>query len=180
VDAILTGVGTVLADDPMLTARSARAPRRIAQRIVIDPQARTPRDSALVRSAGSVPVVIVCGPGASEPSRSALAAAGVEVVEAPPGPGGLDLAAALRALAARFDLTTVLVEAGPRLLGSICEADLADALLVYVAPMLLADAEALPAASGRAAPALAGGRRFELVRARPCAGDIELAYTRSG
>ena len=178
VDAIITGIGTALADDPMLTARGARPPRRIARRVVIDPELRLPRDSALARTAREAPLVVVCGGSAPSSAHAALTGAGAQVIEATDGPGGLDLRAAFAQLAARFDITTAMVEAGPGLVGSLLEADLADTLLVYIAPMVLADNEAIGPAAGRAAPDLSDGRRFELLRTRVVGPDVELHYRR--
>src|SRR5690606_12864711 len=116
----------------------------------------------LVRSAREAPLVVVCGAGAGSSARAALIEAGAAIVEAPGAVGGLDLRAAVAQLASQFDITTAMVEAGPGLVGSLIEADLADALLVYVAPMLLADREAIGPAAGREAPDLSDARRFRL------------------
>lgn len=178
VDAILTGAGTVLADNPLLTARGERAPRRVAQRIVIDPELATPLSSALVQTARQAPLAIVCAPGAGSAQREALSDAGAQIIEAPAAPGGLNLRSALADLATRFGLTTALVEAGPRLIGSLIAEDLADALLVYIGPMALADGAAPGPATGRAAPALADARGFELVNARRIGPDAALYYRR--
>jgi diaminohydroxyphosphoribosylaminopyrimidine deaminase/5-amino-6-(5-phosphoribosylamino)uracil reductase len=179
VDAIITGIGTALADDPMLTARGPRPHRRIAHRAVIDPELRLLRDSALARTAREAPLVVICAASAAASARAALADAGARVIDAPEGPGGLDLRAAFTQLAFRFDITTAMVEAGPGLFGSLLEADLADALLVYLAPMVLADNEAIGPAAARAAPDLSDARRFELLRTRIVGPDVELLYRRA-
>lgn len=128
--AILTGVGTVLADDPQLTVR---LPDGIdfspPLRVVLDRAARTPA-AARVRDA-SAPTLIVHGRGASVPGVETLAVAATA--------GRLDLDATLRALAQR-GLNEVQVEAGPTLSGALVAAGLVDELLLYVAPTLLGDA----------------------------------------
>lgn len=183
VDAIITGVGTVLADDPMLTARGVRRVRRTAKRVILDSLLRTPAESAIVRSAGEVPTIIVCAASALEDGRrlrekNELQAAGVRVLPVADGPEGLHVEQVLAFLAREEGVTNVLVEAGPRLLGSFFEADAVDEALVYMAPMLLADSYARGAAEGREAPRLSDARRFDLARVKRLGGDVELTYRR--
>lgn len=159
VDVILTGVGTVLADDPLLTARRARSPRRIAMRAVVDPSLRTPPTSRLVRTIAEAPLTIFCAEHLGASNRAdALRDRGATVVPTPPHPTDpavsvsvrLDLAHALRWLVVERDATNVLVEAGPGLVGSLAKHTLLDELRVFVAPMLFGDGAALqPAAIGQ-------------------------------
>ncbi|MBC7834086.1 MAG: dihydrofolate reductase family protein, partial [Phycisphaerales bacterium] len=76
------------------------------------------------------------------------------------------------------DASNVLVEAGPTLTGSLLDADLVDEALVYVAPLLLGDEQALAPAVGHAAPRIADARRFQLVRASRLGPDAVLRYRR--
>jgi diaminohydroxyphosphoribosylaminopyrimidine deaminase/5-amino-6-(5-phosphoribosylamino)uracil reductase len=184
-DAVLTGIGTVLADNPLLTARGVRR-RRTARRIVVDPGLRIPERSALLGSLDAAPLTVACAPFTRDEALRAkaarLRARGVEVVELPPDPEarpGLSMEALLRHLATAHNTATVLVEAGPRLVGSLMQADLADELLVFVAPAALADAAALPPASGAEAPTMRHARRFTLLRAHALAGDAVLLYRRA-
>lgn len=187
VDAILTGIGTVLADDPQLTVRSARPPRRTPLRVVADSDLSIPLDCALVRSARQTPVVVMTArelvhAGITAQRRAALEAAGVRVIGVR-GPGmvggrGLDLRELLHILAAELGASTVLVEAGAGLCGSLLNEDLIDELYVYVAPLLLGDESAKPVAIGRVAHTLSSGRRFSLWRSRPVGDDVELIYRR--
>lgn len=173
VDAVLVGLGTVLADDPMLTARGVRRIRRVAARVVLDTDGRLPDDAALVRTAGQAPTVVVTASDRAYPD-------GVRALRVGRGPGGVDLAGTLARLSDEHGVASVLVEAGPRVLGSLLEADLVDEAFVHVAPMVLGDAEAMGAATGRVAPALADGRRFSVVRAAAVergglgVGDVEV------
>lgn len=175
VDAILTGVGTALADDPLLTARGVRRIRRVARRIVIDPRMETPLDSQLVRSAHDTPLEFWT---TIDERRAAYEKAGATVVCGPTDDRRLDLRACLERLAASHDATMVLVEAGPALMGSLLEADLVDEARVYVAPMLLADHEALPPVRGRVADQLADATRFTLAETRRFGDDVRLRYAR--
>lgn len=180
VDAILTGMGTVRADDPLLIARGVHV-RRTALRVVIDPRLEIDPRSALVRSVEQAPLLVVTlENAASEDSARAreLRQAGVELLESR-GAEGVDLPAMLRYLAGERGVSNVLVEAGPGLLGRLFRQDLVDEAHVYIAPMLLGDAEALSAADMGEAPSLDAARRLTLLRSRVLAGDAQLVYRRA-
>jgi len=181
VDVVLTGVGTVLADDPLLTARDVPT-RRVSRRVVVDPLLQTPAHSALVRSADVAPVTIACGEdAASGPSADALRAAGAELISPPSAgdpdaPHRLDLAWLLRRLVADHDATTVLVEAGARLVGSLIGADLVHEALVFIGPRLLADERAMPPAAGLVREAMAQAGVWDLTLVRRCGDDAMLRW----
>jgi diaminohydroxyphosphoribosylaminopyrimidine deaminase / 5-amino-6-(5-phosphoribosylamino)uracil reductase len=181
VDAILTGLGTVRVDDPLLTAREGPPPRRLAKRILVDPQLQIPARSRLVQSAREVPTLIACSETAygwpSGPHKH-LVKSGIELLPLPPGPGGLDLGQLFRQLAQHHQISTIMVEAGATLLGSLFHADLIDQAVVYIAPMILGDDRAKPVASGGIAETLHQARRLELCRVNQLAGDVELVYLR--
>ena len=170
VDAILTGMGTVMADDPALTVRHGK-PRTRPVRVVLDPDLDIPLDRQLVRTARETPTIVCCEAklataGISETRRAELAKAGVRILGCPAGPGGLDLQEAMKSLYASFGVTSVLVEGGAGLLGSLFEADAVDMAIAYIAPMLLGDELARSVAVGRVAPALSSGVRLRLGRVR--------------
>ncbi len=182
VDAVITGIGTIVADDPMLNTRTPRPPRRIARRVVADSDLDIPLDCRVVSTAREWPTTVVCTQEMltaeiSRTKRDALLAAGVELIGVPAGPrGGVDLRALLRELVLRHIATNVMVEAGPGLLGSFFADDLIDEAVVYVAPMLLGDELARAVAVGRIAERLANARIMELVRVKALLGDVELTY----
>jgi diaminohydroxyphosphoribosylaminopyrimidine deaminase/5-amino-6-(5-phosphoribosylamino)uracil reductase len=183
VDAIVTGLGTVRADDPLLTVREGASPRRRPARVVIDPELEIWLESRLVKTAGDAPVVVACSETAMRAAplaskRDRLAQAGVELQPLPPGPGGLDIGLLLDRLCTERGACSVLVEGGPILLGSLLQADLVDVAVVYIAPLVLADEHARPLASGRVAETLTQGRRLELLRVKPLGPDIEALYVR--
>lgn len=167
VDAVLVGSGTVAADDPMLTARGVRRVRRAAARVVLDTGGGLSHDSALVRTAGQTPTVVVTATEAAFPAP-------VRVLRVGRGDGGVDIREAVGRLWTELGAASVLVEAGPRVLGSLLEAGLIDEAFVHVAPMVLGDAGAAGVAVGRSAPGLADGRRFSVVRSKVVGGDVEL------
>jgi len=184
VDAILTGIGTVSADDPTLTARGVRRVRRVARRVVVDPDMRIPLDSTLVRTTDVAPVTVACSEGASidearwEALRR-LEARRVEVIALPlTRSAELDLEALLRRLVDRENTTRVLLEAGPRLLGSMFDEGLIDEAIVYVAPIMFADDRPRSAARGRVVEHLNQALPYRLVRAKRLGEDVELWYRR--
>ena len=131
--AVLTGIGTVLADDPQLNVREIRTDRQ-PLRVVIDSQLRMPVDARIL-SGGT----LIYTASMVEAKRTALQAQGAEVVTLAGADGQVDLPAVLRDLARR-GINEVLVEAGRTLNGALLQAGLVDELVLYLAPKLLGDA----------------------------------------
>ena len=127
--ALLTGVGTVLQDDPQLTVRAIETPRQ-PLRIVVDRHGRTPA-SARVLADGNALIVTAGERNAAWPSA-------LEVLALPDADGRVDHAALVRALAVR-GVNELHVEAGAKLTGALVEAGLVDELLLYVAPAMIGD-----------------------------------------
>ena len=151
-DAILTGIGTILADNPSLTDRTTLPRRSPLLRVILDSALRTPPDSALLRNAASDLLILCSDDTTQAPTdrESALRARTAEVVRIPTIHGHLDLNAALKALAERHILS-VLVEAGSTLNGSLLRANLVDRLVLYYAESELG-LHALPFATGFDSP----------------------------
>lgn len=141
-DAILVGIETVLADDPLLTCRGAA--RRQPARIVVDGRLRIPADCRLLETADASPVVVVTRAGGeNREAASYVRAAGAELLALPAGAGGVDLAALLDELGRR-EHTRLLVEGGARVLTSFIDGGLADELRVYVSSGQAGTVEGLP------------------------------------
>jgi diaminohydroxyphosphoribosylaminopyrimidine deaminase/5-amino-6-(5-phosphoribosylamino)uracil reductase len=124
-DAILVGIGTVLADDPLLTCRLPGMEARSPVRIVLDRSLRIPGESRLVHSARSTPLWVVTSNAAEAPAAAMLGAEGGQVIRVAATPAGLDLAAVLHALAER-GITRLLVEGGARVASSFVAGNLVD------------------------------------------------------
>jgi diaminohydroxyphosphoribosylaminopyrimidine deaminase/5-amino-6-(5-phosphoribosylamino)uracil reductase len=133
-DAVLVGIGTALADDPLLMP-SPRT-RRPVLRVVLDSRLRLPAGSRLARTAGarSPVLALCCAPGRAR--RRELESAGVEVAEVRGVGGRVSLPAALGALAAR-GVTSVMAEGGGEVLGSFLAHRLLDQVALFRAPLLL-------------------------------------------
>jgi diaminohydroxyphosphoribosylaminopyrimidine deaminase/5-amino-6-(5-phosphoribosylamino)uracil reductase len=150
-DAIAVGIGTVLTDDPLLTARPSadvtktapldpKAPRQ-PLRVIFDSQARLPLDSQLLHTLDQAPVLVVADPDAPKDRISALRNAGADVLQT----NGLE--PALRELGAR-NITSLFLEGGKTLATSFLSADLIDESRTFIAPMLLGRQPELPRRAG--------------------------------
>ncbi|HEY3678049.1 MAG TPA: bifunctional diaminohydroxyphosphoribosylaminopyrimidine deaminase/5-amino-6-(5-phosphoribosylamino)uracil reductase RibD [Bradyrhizobium sp.] len=125
-DAILVGIGTVQADDPLLTCRLPGMAARSPIRVVLDRALRIPGTSRLVHSARETPLWVVTSELAEAPAATKLGGAGAQVIRIAPSAGpGLDLAAVLHALAGK-GITRLMVEGGARVASSFVSADLVD------------------------------------------------------
>jgi diaminohydroxyphosphoribosylaminopyrimidine deaminase / 5-amino-6-(5-phosphoribosylamino)uracil reductase len=153
-DAVCVGIGTALADDPLLTARevdvrTARQPTRV----VFDSAARLPLDSRLVGSIAEAPLLVIAAPAAPADRVDVLKAAGAEVVVCDGDPPAR-VAAALGELGRR-GVTSLLLEGGPILAGAFLDAREVDELRLFIAPVVLGGAHARPLAEGTGAALIA-------------------------
>ena len=156
-DAVLTGIGTVLADDPLLTCRLPGMHSPV--RVILDGLLRLPIESRLVSTAGTTPVWVVTGEGAAREREQALAARGVEVLRVARVGGALDLAAALKRLGER-GITRIMVEAGPILATALLRADLVDQAVLLRSPIEVG-ADGIDALDGLPLTALTRSQRLE-------------------
>ncbi|AGL02224.1 bifunctional diaminohydroxyphosphoribosylaminopyrimidine deaminase/5-amino-6-(5-phosphoribosylamino)uracil reductase RibD [Desulfoscipio gibsoniae] len=135
-DAILVGVGTVLADDPSLTTRLPEGGGKDPVRIILDSKARTPETARVITQSSEAPTIIVTTPGAPPERVRLLREAGARVLEVTGGEGGIDLGVLLHELGRR-EITGVLVEGGARVNGSFITCNLVDKVNWFIAPKLI-------------------------------------------
>jgi diaminohydroxyphosphoribosylaminopyrimidine deaminase/5-amino-6-(5-phosphoribosylamino)uracil reductase len=151
-DALVTGIGTIVADDPLLTDRSSLPRRRRLLRVILDSRLRLAPKSRIVKSADKDLLVFTAAPLKSAKARK-LQDAGVEIVHVSQKRGLLDLKSVLGELGRR-EFLNVLLEAGPRLNGSALAANLVDRLFLFYAPKIAGHSNT-PLASGSAIAKLA-------------------------
>jgi diaminohydroxyphosphoribosylaminopyrimidine deaminase/5-amino-6-(5-phosphoribosylamino)uracil reductase len=172
-DAILVGIGTVIADDPDLTARPP-GPRRAA-RVVLDGTARLPLDSRLARSARVTPVWVAVTQRAPNEQCAALKSLGCEIL-AFSGTGPIPIEPLLRELGRR-GVTNLLVEGGGQVLGSFLDAHQVDAVDVFVAPLVEGGSHACTPARGLGVATMAEALRLDWQEVSLLDGDIRLRGT---
>lgn len=156
-DAVAVGIGTALADDPLLTARLDE-PSGQPARVVFDSQARLPVESALVRSVDEAPLIVICAPEAASARRDALERAGAEVIVTPGRTHQARLEAALDELGRR-EVQDLLVEGGPTLAGTLFDAGEIDQMRLFIAPVLVGASEARAVLEGEGVARIADGTR---------------------
>jgi diaminohydroxyphosphoribosylaminopyrimidine deaminase/5-amino-6-(5-phosphoribosylamino)uracil reductase len=161
-DAVLTGIGTALADDPLLTCRLPGMADRSPVRVVLDGWLRMRLDSRLVASARETPLWIISGTEAARDREQALRAAGAELLRVPSPGGRLDLTAVLELLAAR-GITRLMVEAGPILAAAMLDADLVDEAALLRSSEVIGP-DGIDALEGLPLTALTRSARLELIR----------------
>jgi len=145
-DAILTGIGTVLADDCLLTDRTGEERSRPLLRVVLDSQLRLPSESQMVASCNN-DVLVVTTSAASVERRKRLESKGVRVEVLEGADGRADLRA-LTAILAREQYQSLMIEAGSRVNWSALESGVADKIYFYYAPKILGGTQSLPVAGG--------------------------------
>jgi len=134
-DALLTGIGTVLADDPRLSDRTGEPRRRKLLRAIVDSRLRLPLRSEIVKSA-QTDVVVFTIQSTGSPKARALQRAGVEIFRVPARHGQVDLHAVIRELGKR-EMLNVLLEAGAALNGAALQAGIVDKMILFYAPKIM-------------------------------------------
>lgn len=168
-DAILTGLGTALADDCLLTDRSGLDRSRPLLRIVLDSQLRLPVTSAIVRSARG-DVVVAATSAAPAERRRALESAGVTVWILSAVGGRVSLPGVVERLAAERR-QSLMIEAGSRVNWSALESGVADKIFFYYAPKILGGMQSLPVAGGPGRRSRTDAILLRNVKLHPIAGD---------
>ncbi|WP_018922155.1 bifunctional diaminohydroxyphosphoribosylaminopyrimidine deaminase/5-amino-6-(5-phosphoribosylamino)uracil reductase RibD [Salsuginibacillus kocurii] len=173
-DAILTGIQTVLADDPSLTVRLPGINRQ-PKRIILDSGLQM-RPNAKMLTDNSAPVFIYTGADASHEKQAALEKAGAKVVRLKKGP--YDVTSVLKDLAS-LEVTSLLIEGGSTVIGSFIQYGYVDEWVSYTAPLLLAGKEAVPSAGGEGISQLADALPMEVVHTGMAGPDIKIVARRT-
>jgi diaminohydroxyphosphoribosylaminopyrimidine deaminase / 5-amino-6-(5-phosphoribosylamino)uracil reductase len=169
-DAVAVGIGTALADDPLLTARIEAVPRQ-PRRVVFDSEARLPLDGKLVASSGEAPLIVVASRAASRTAVQSLEAAGAEVIVASGANEAARVSSALDELGER-EVQSLLLEGGPHLAGAFVEAGEVDELAVFVAPVLAGGREARTGVEGEGVEQIAEAVRALSTQVEELEGDV--------
>jgi diaminohydroxyphosphoribosylaminopyrimidine deaminase / 5-amino-6-(5-phosphoribosylamino)uracil reductase len=156
-DAVAVGIGTALADDPLLTARVDGVHRQ-PRRIVFDSEARLPLDSQLVRGAAELPLTVVISRAAPRLAADALEIAGAEVIVATGENEPARVRNALSLIGAT-GITSILLEGGPHLAGAFFDAGEVDEIRLFVAPVVLGGSHARDPLEGEGVERIAEATR---------------------
>ncbi len=175
-DAVLAGVGTVVADNPELTCRIEGFRPTPVVRVIVDSHLRTPLTSKLVRTAANAPIWFLIRDGVDPARRAAFIDLGAKVIDVNAGAVGIDLPDAMTALA-QEGLTRVLVEGGGQVAASFIRADLVDRVAWFHAPAVMGG-DGWPGVQGFGIEKLAMMPRFVRHRVTPLGGDMLTEFKR--
>ncbi|MEW4487436.1 bifunctional diaminohydroxyphosphoribosylaminopyrimidine deaminase/5-amino-6-(5-phosphoribosylamino)uracil reductase RibD [Thalassoglobus sp. JC818] len=170
-DGVLTGIGTVLVDDPLLTARP-QGPR-VPTRIILDRQLRLPLESQLIRTVDQAPVLVFCTDQAETERIEQVRQLGVEVeiVAIDSNTDRIDVFAVLRELGRR-QMTNVLIESGGTLLGSLIDQDCVDEVHCFIAPRIIGGEGAISPVLGNGFDTMEQARRLRNPEVQALDGDV--------
>ncbi len=172
VDAVMMGVGTVLVDNPAMTARFKVKQGKDPIRIVVDTNFRTPPDAKVMKNESAAPTIIAtsidgnrfylgCGPHPK----------GVEALVCPTLAGKIDLAALMEKLG-KMSITSVLLEGGSMILGTMLRAQLIDKFYVFIAPKILGGGDGIPMAAGRGPKTMEESLKLQNIKVRRFGDDV--------
>jgi diaminohydroxyphosphoribosylaminopyrimidine deaminase / 5-amino-6-(5-phosphoribosylamino)uracil reductase len=147
VDAVMVGVGTILADDPQLTCRLKRGKGKDPLRIVVDTHLRTPVQARVFSLDSSAGTLFAVGPDVRRKTIDEMEERGASVVVCPAGKAGIDMPDLMDILGKR-EIMQILVEGGARIVGSLLREKLVDKFFIFKAPKLLGGGDGIPMAAG--------------------------------
>jgi len=171
-DAIMAGVNTVLVDDPHLTSRCAGrggTARKQPLRVIVDGKGRTPLTARVFSEPGKT--LLALGRLVTPEEKAAFAQVGAEPLELPSKEGLVDLKGLLKALGER-EITSVLVEGGGILLGSLFDYGLVDKVVAFIAPIIIGGKEAKTAVGGEGVSKVADSLRLERIKVEKFGEDL--------
>jgi diaminohydroxyphosphoribosylaminopyrimidine deaminase / 5-amino-6-(5-phosphoribosylamino)uracil reductase len=179
-DAVLVGIGTVLADDPELTTRLEGAETRNPDRVIIDSHLRIPSRARVLAHRGRARTILVAGPHAPPSRVRELQELGAEVIVVDGGERRVDLRVVAERLYA-LGITSILIEGGSEIAASSLEAGIVDKLVFFIAPLLIGGRDAPPVIGGRGVGPLSDALRLVDVRWEAVGEDLVVeGYLRKG
>lgn len=171
-DAIMAGVNTVLADDPRLTYRcggNGGTVRKQPLRVIVDARGRTPPTAQVFDKPGNV--LLALGSSVPAETKEAFTRKDAELLELPSADGLVELPQLLKALGER-EITSVLVEGGGILLGSMFDHGLVDKVIAFIAPVIIGGTEAKPAVAGKGVETMMEAMRLHRVTVEKFGDDV--------
>lgn len=174
-DAIMAGANTIIADDPRLTCRyggTGGEARKQPLRVIVDGRGRTPATAQIFTEPGKV--LLVMGKSVKPEKKETLAQAGAELIELPAEEGLVNLARLLKALGER-EITSVLVEGGGILLGSLFDHELVDKVVAFIAPIIIGGGEAKTAVAGKGVDKVIDAIKLERVSLEKFGEDLMIS-----
>jgi diaminohydroxyphosphoribosylaminopyrimidine deaminase/5-amino-6-(5-phosphoribosylamino)uracil reductase len=178
-DAVLVGVSTVIADDPLLTCRLPGLEHRSPIRVVSDSRLSIPRGCRLARTARDVPVWLLTLQPEESPKAQSMRDLGVVLIRcAATSEGKVDLPDAMRQLAAR-GINRILAEGGAHMARALLEADLVDEVQLFTAPKELGP-QGLDALAGLPLSGITASAAFRFLEEEPLGADVLRVYERAG
>ncbi|MBW1999232.1 MAG: bifunctional diaminohydroxyphosphoribosylaminopyrimidine deaminase/5-amino-6-(5-phosphoribosylamino)uracil reductase RibD [Deltaproteobacteria bacterium] len=155
VDCVMVGVGTIAKDDPLLTTRLKSKRGRDPCRVIVDTELRIPRNARVLKIPCSAETMIAVGDTVAEEYRSSFEAEGVTIIPCPMKEGLIDLKALMKILGER-SVTSVMVEGGATLMGSLIREKLIDKFCFFKAPKVLGGDDGIPMARGKGPESMKG------------------------
>ncbi|QDU35475.1 Riboflavin biosynthesis protein RibD [Poriferisphaera corsica] len=177
-DGVMVGVRTVEMDDPVLTARGVVV-KRVARRIVIDPNLRLPLNCKLLKEDGPEVLIAACGKVAGEERERVkdIESFGAKVVPVTRREDGrLDMCAFMRLLVKDYGMTNILCEGGANLTGSLFADELVDQVLVFVSPRIAGDQDAMSAVHGHNLHHICDTHQLQLDNVKQIMDDVLIDY----
>lgn len=174
-DAIMTGANTVIADDPHLTCRYGGRGGEVKKqplRVIVDGRGRTPVTAKVFSEPGKA--LLALGKFVKPEKKKALAQAGAELLELPSEEGRVDLESLLKALAER-EITSVLMEGGGILLGSLFDCRLVDKVIAFIAPIIIGGEEAKTPVAGQGIDKVIDAIKLERIKVEKFGEDLMIS-----
>lgn len=174
-DAIMAGANTIIADNPFLTCRYGGiggAVKNRQVRVIVDGLGRTPPDARVFGEPGKV--IVAIGSSASNAKKEALSRTGAELVEFAAPHGQINMGEVMQFLGKR-DITSILVEGGGTLIGSLFDAGLVDKVVAFFAPMIIGGRDAIQAVTGIGVERIAEASRLENISVEKFGDDVMIS-----